>query len=163
MASRRIRTWSRAAGIEDVAACVEAEMDQYIDGPNNLPPWRGETEQSARNQLFHYYESRLTAMRMGPWKFDFSTTEDYRANLVPRTVPLVFNIRMDPFESYDTTEAYGHLMQKVSWLIQPMSVLMQQHLATLAEYPPVQGGTSFDMSNIVEDFMRKGMQQRSRW
>jgi transposase-like protein len=70
---------------------------------------------------------------MGPWKFHFSTKEDYYANVVPRTVPLVFNIRMDPFESYDSTDAYGHLMQKVSWLIQPMSVLMQQHLMTLAD------------------------------
>lgn len=49
-------------------------------------------------------------------------------------------------------------MQKVSWLIQPMGVLMNQHLATLAEYPPVQGGTSFDMSNVVGEFLEKGMQ-----
>ena len=95
---------------------------------------------------------------MGPWKFHFSTKEDHYANVVARTVPLVFNIRMDPFESYDSTGAYGHLMQKVSWLIQPMSTLMTEHLQTLAEYPPVQGGASFDMSNIVEDFMSKGLQ-----
>lgn len=147
-----------AAGVDDVAARVEAEMDQYIDGLNNLPYWKGETDSSARDHIFHYYESQLTAMRMGPWKFHFSTKEDYYANVVPRTVPLVFNIRMDPFESYDSSDAYGHLMQKVSWLIQPMSVLMQQHLMTLAEYPPVQGGTSFDMSNVVEEFLSKGMQ-----
>jgi hypothetical protein len=95
---------------------------------------------------------------MGPWKFHFSTKEDYYANVVPRTVPLVFNIRMDPFESYDSPDAYGHLMQKVSWLIQPMSVLMAQHLQTLADYPPVQGGASFNMSNAVEDFLSKSIQ-----
>jgi arylsulfatase len=133
-------------------------MGQYIDGVNNLPYWRGETDQSERTHIFHYYESILTAVRMGPWKFHFSTKEDYYADVEPRTVPLVFNIRADPFESYDSTDAYGHLMQKVSWLIQPMSTLMQQHLQSLAEYPPVQGGTSFDMSNVVEDFMSKGMQ-----
>ncbi len=49
-------------------------------------------------------------------------------------------------------------MQKVSWMIQPMNVLMQQHLKTLADYPPVQGGASFDMSNIVQEFMSKGTQ-----
>lgn len=27
---------------------------------------------------------------------------------------------------------------------------------TLATYPPVQGGKSFDMSNVVEQFMSKG-------
>ncbi|MDG2570542.1 arylsulfatase, partial [Vibrio parahaemolyticus] len=65
---------------------------------------------------------------------------------------------MDPFESFSSADAYGHLMQKVSWLIQPMGVLMQQHLKTLADYPPVQGGSSFDMSNVVEQFMSKAQQ-----
>ena len=147
-----------AAGIEDPAAVIMEEKQQYIDGLNNLPYWMGETEDSARDFIFHYYESKLTAVRMGPWKFHFSTKEDYYANLVPRTAPLVFNIRADPFESYESVDAYGHLMQKVSWLLQPMSVLMAQHLETLAEYPPVQGGASFDMSNVVEQYLSKALQ-----
>ena len=147
-----------AAGIEDPVQRVKTEMDQYIDGVNNLPYWRGDAEASARTHIFHYYENKLTAVRMGPWKFHFSTKEDYYANVVPRTMPLIFNLRMDPYESYDSTDSYGHLTQKISWLFQPMSVLMQQHLASLAEYPPVQGGASFDMSNVVEEFTSKAMQ-----
>ncbi len=147
-----------AAGIEDVAADVMESKTQYIDGVNNLPYWKGEEDTSRRNHIFHYYESKLTAVRMGPWKFHFSTKEDYYANVIPRTVPLVFNIRMDPYESYDSTDAYGHLMQKVSWLIQPMGQLMQEHLQTLADYPPVQGGSSFDMSNVVEQFINSPRQ-----
>jgi arylsulfatase len=76
--------------------------------------------------------------------------------VVPRTVPLVFNLRMDPFESYDDKDSYGHLLQKVSWLVQPMGELMGEHLKTLAEY--LQGGKSFDMSNVVEEFIDKAMQ-----
>jgi len=151
-------TLAAAAGISNVAEYVMEEMNQYIDGVNNLDYWLGNAETSSRNHIFHYYESKLTALRMGPWKFHFSTKEDYYANVVPRTVPLVFNIRMDPYESYDTSDAYGHLMQKVSWLIQPMGVLMQQHLQTLRDYPPVQGGSSFDMSNVVEEFINKARQ-----
>ena len=95
---------------------------------------------------------------MGPWKFHFSTKEDYYANVIPCTVPLVFNIRMDPYEAYDNKDSYGHLLQKVSWLIQPMGRLMDAHLKSLVEYPPVQGGKSFDMSNVVEQFINKGAQ-----
>jgi hypothetical protein len=135
-----------------------AEKKQVIDGVNNLPYWMGQEETSRRNHIFHYYESKLTAVRMGPWKFHFSTKEDYYANVIPRTVPLVFNIRMDPYESYDSPDAYGHLMQKVSRLIQPMGELMAAHLKSLAEYPAVQGGKSFDMSNVVEEFINKGIQ-----
>lgn len=147
-----------AAGVDNVAEKIMKEKEQYIDGVNNLPYWKGEIDHSNRNNIFYYYESKLTAVRMGPWKFHFSTKEDYYANLVPRTVPLVFNLRMDPFESYDSKDSYGHLMQKVSWLIQPMSELMAQHLDTLAKFPPVQGGKSYDMSNIVQEFMKKSAQ-----
>jgi arylsulfatase len=151
-------TLAAAAGVPDVAERVMKQKKQVIDGVNNLPYWTGEEDRSQRNHIFHYYESKLTAVRMGPWKFHFSTKEDYYANVVPRTVPLVFNIRMDPYESYDSPDAYGHLMQKVSWLIQPMGVLMAKHLQSLAEYPPEQGGKTFDMSNVVEEFINKGRQ-----
>jgi arylsulfatase len=147
-----------AAGVKDVAKDVMAEKKQYIDGLNNLPWWKGESDHSERNSIFYYYESKLSAVRMGPWKFLFSTKEDYYADLVPRTVPIVVNLRMDPFESYTDEGSYGHLLQKVSWLMAPMGELMGAHLKTLADYPPVQGGKSFDMSNIIEDFMNKGNQ-----
>ena len=151
-------TLAAAAGVPDVGDKMMKQKKQFIDGVNNLDYWMGKTDRSNRNHIFHYYESKLTAVRMGPWKFHFSTKEDYYANVIPRTVPLVFNIRMDPYESYDSPDAYGHLMQKVSWLMQPMGVLMAEHLQSLADYPPVQGGKSFDMSNVVDEFIKKARQ-----
>ena len=71
---------------------------------------------------------------------------------------MLYNIRMDPFESYSSIDAYGHLLQKVSWLVAPMSEIMKQHLHTLVEYPPVQGGKSFDMSNVVEQVLSQGQE-----
>jgi len=147
-----------AAGVDNVADKIMKQKKQYIDGLNNVPYWEGKSDHSARNSIFYYYESKLTAARMGPWKFHFSTKEDYYANLVPRTAPLIFNIRMDPFETYDNKDSYGHLLQKVSWLMQPMGELMALHLQTLAKYPPVQGGKSFDMSNVVQEFIDKSKQ-----
>ncbi len=151
-------SFAAAAGVPDVAETMRKERKQYIDGINNLSYWKGETQASARDHIFHYYESKLTAVRMGPWKLHLSTKEDYYANLVPRTVPLFFNLRMDPFESYDSKDSNGHLTQKMSWLFQPMGELMQAHLKTLIDYPPVQGGASFDASNAVEQVLGKGRQ-----
>lgn len=145
-----------AAGVQNVGEKMKKEKKQYIDGVNNVPYWTGKAVDSSRETMFYYYESKLTAVRMGPWKFHFSTKEDYYADVIPRTVPRVFNLRMDPMESYDTSDSQGHLLQKVSWLLQPMKTLVGQHLQTLKEYPPVQGGTSFDMSNLVGDFLNKG-------
>lgn len=42
--------------------------------------------------------------------------------------------------------------------VEPMVELMEEHLKTLAQYPPVQGGTSFDMSNIVQQFLQRSKQ-----
>ena len=151
-------TLAVAAGVEDPVTRVREEMDQYIDGVNNWPYWTGEAEQSARNHIFHYYESQIMAVRMGPWKMHFSTKEDYYAPIQPQTMPMMYNLRADPYESYDDISAQAHLLQKISWLFQPMNVLMAEHLQSLVDYPPVQGGASFDMSNIVEDFISKGMQ-----
>jgi arylsulfatase A-like enzyme len=151
-------TLAAAAGVPDIAERVMKEKKQVIDGVNNLDYWMGKSDKSSRDHIFYYYESKLTAVRMGPWKFHFSTKEDYYANVIPRTVPLVFNIRMDPYESYDNKDSYGHLLQKVSWLMQPMGRLMAAHLQSLAEYPPVQGGKSFDMSNVVQEFTDKSLQ-----
>ena len=145
-----------AAGVPNVAEKVMKEKKQYIDGINNVPYWTGQKEDSARESMFYYYEGKLTAVRMGPWKFHFSTKEDYYANVVPLTVPKVFNLRMDPMESYDNKDSEGHLMQKVSWLMQPMNKLVAAHIKTLQDYPPVQGSKSFDMSNLVGDAIAKG-------
>ncbi|NET44228.1 MAG: arylsulfatase [Okeania sp. SIO2B3] len=144
-------SFATAAGVPDVVEQMKTEKNQYIDGVNNLDYWTGETDKSNRNLLFNYYESILTGVRMGPWKFHFSTKEDYYANLVPRTMPLIFNLRMDPFESYDSIDAYGHLTQKVSWLFQPISEQLGEHIKSLIEYPPVQSGKSFNLSSVIED------------
>jgi len=144
-----------AAGVNNVAEKIEKEKKQYIDGMNNLDWWTGKSPESARHHFLYYYESRITAVRMGPWKIHMTTREDYYDKLTNRV--LFFNVRSDPFESYDNKDSAGHMMQRMSWLFQPMSVLIEDHLKTLAKYRPVQGGASFDMSNVVEEFLEKTM------
>jgi hypothetical protein len=41
-------------------------------------------------------------------------------------------------------------------MVAPIHELMTAHLKTLADYPPVQGGKSFDVSNVVEQFLSHG-------
>jgi arylsulfatase len=151
-------TLAAAAGVKNVNADIERDKKQFIDGVDNIDYWTGKIDQSRRDSFLYYYESKLAAIRMGPWKFHFTTREDYYGNLSPRAAPLVFNLRSDPFETYDSKDSFGHLAQRVSWLFQPMTELMDDHLKTLAKYPPVQGGTSFDLSNIVQEFLKRSKQ-----
>ncbi|MGL4855631.1 arylsulfatase [Plesiomonas sp.] len=151
-------TLAAAAGEPNVADTMMKQKKQYIDGVNNLSYWTGKAKDSSRDSILYYYEDKLTALRMGPWKFHFSTKEDYYANVVPLTVPKIYNLRADPFESYDSRDAQGHLLQKMSWLLAPANEIIAQHIQSLKAYPPVQGGTSFDMSNIISETIQKGQQ-----
>ena len=151
-------TFAAAAGVSNVVEEIRKDKKQYIDGVNNLDYWTGKSSQSARNHFLYYYESKLTAVRLGPWKMHLSTRENYYDTLVPRTSPLLFNIRSDPFESYDNKDLSGHLGQRTSWVFQPIVELIDEHLKTLAEYPPVQGGTSLDLSNLVKEFLQRARQ-----
>jgi arylsulfatase len=40
-------------------------------------------------------------------------------------------------------------------VVAPIMESIQKHLMTLKQYPPVQGGNSFDVSNLVEDFIKQ--------
>ena len=53
----------------------------------------------------------------------------------------------------------AHISERAPWLYEWMSELVQEHLIALVDYWPVQVGTSFDMSNGVQDFLRRSRQQ----
>jgi arylsulfatase len=55
-------SWPHGATTSFRGEKMKKEKKQYIDGANNLFCWKGETDQSARNHLFYYYESKLTAV-----------------------------------------------------------------------------------------------------
>ena len=152
-------TLAAACGVPDAAERMRAEKKQYIDGVNNLDYWTGKAKSSARDHFLYYYEGKLTAIRMGPWKLHYTTKEHYYDSLTPRTFPLFFNLRSDPFESYDSKDFYGQVAQKAAWLAGPLSELVGKHLKSLAEFPPVQANKSFEMSSIVQDFLRSQRRQ----
>ncbi|EAR56238.1 arylsulfatase [Photobacterium sp. SKA34] len=151
-------TLASAAGVKGVKEQMIKEKKQYIDGIDNLPYWTGKNESSARQSIFYYFEDQLSAIRIGPWKFHFAIAENYYDNLLPLSKPKIYNLRADPFESFDSIDANGHLIQKMSWLLAPASEMVSEHVKSLVEYPPTQGGSTFDMTKVIEDAMKKTQQ-----
>ncbi|HHC6670865.1 TPA: sulfatase-like hydrolase/transferase [Vibrio parahaemolyticus] len=119
-------TLATAAGVKDVNAKVLKEKKQYIDGVDNLAYWKGDTQESSRKSILYYFEGQLSAIRIDPWKFHFAVAEHYYDNLVPLSKPKLYNLRADPFESYDSIDATGHLIQKMSWLLAPVSEIVKE-------------------------------------
>ncbi|MCK5831244.1 MAG: arylsulfatase [Methylococcales bacterium] len=151
-------TLATIGGEPDVNQKMLDEKDQYIDGINNFDYWTNKSTKSARDSMLYYFESQLSAIRMGPWKFHFATAENYYANLVNLDKPKLYNLRADPFESYDSVDSNGHLLQKMSWLLAPASEIVGKHVKTLVDYPPTQGSTTFDISKVIEKAMSKTQQ-----
>ncbi|MFM8746834.1 MAG: arylsulfatase [Aestuariivirga sp.] len=129
-------TLAAAAGVEDVAAKLLASHHVKIDGVNNLATWTEGAPSKRETQIF-YNESQLTAVRVGPWKTHFKERNGFFDYF--RDSALVFNLRMDPLEQRD-----GHysnlLAMKKAFLGGLVRDLLDQHFASLKEFPPRQAG-----------------------
>lgn len=130
----------------------------YIDGFNNLDYWEGKTDKSARNHFFYYYEASLTAMRVGPWKMHFATKERYFDDMVSHTMPMLFNLRKDPFEHYDDITGF-HFIMKKSWVMQPAISLLNEHLITFKDFPPRQASASLDINKAIDKILQSSTRQ----
>ena len=146
-------TLAAAAGEPDVASKVLKEHGQPIDGINNLGYWTGATDESARDHYFYYYESSIKAIRYKQWKLHFETSENYYAPYEKQKFPIFYNLRMDPFESFDGTTDRSDIVQAKQWLNEPVQHLLGQHIQSLVEHPPLQKAASFDFSALMEQLM----------
>jgi arylsulfatase A-like enzyme len=130
----------------------------HLDGFNNLDYWTGKTNESVRNYFFYYYESKLTAIRVGPWKMHFATKDRYFDDMVSHTMPRLFNLRKDPFEHYDDITGFHQIMAK-SWVIQPSISILQEHLESFKEFPPRQAAASLDVNNAIAQILGASSKQ----
>lgn len=125
----------------------------HLDGYNALDYWTGKTNQSPRKEIFYYYEDRLTAVRYGPWKIHFATSECYPCDMIEHKMIKVYNLRKDPFEYYDGDNGF-HMTMKKSWVMQPISALLKQHFETYKEFPPVHGSASLNMNKVIDKMQK---------
>jgi len=143
-------TLAAAAGEPDVVEKMKTERKQYIDGVNNLDYWTGKTDRSARDNFIYYHESTIRAVRYDQWKLHFETSENYYAPYVKQKFPIMFNIHLDPFESFDETRDRSDVLQSKQWVNEPIQHLLGEHIQSLVDYPPVQKAATLDFSALIE-------------
>jgi len=96
-------TLAAVAGDTNVVEEMKTNHKQYIDGLNNIDYWTGKSAESKRNNFLYYHESSLRAVRINQWKIHLETSENYYDGYQKQKIPLVFNLRQDPYESFDST------------------------------------------------------------
>ena len=134
----------------------------HLDGYNILPLLTGETDKSPRNEIFYFADTgELTALRYQDWKFIFLEQKargTLRAWIEPWTelrVPLIFNLRRDPYErAYFTSNTYyDWLIDRVFFLI-PAQAYVGDFLMTFREFPPRQKPASFSIDQVMEKMLQ---------
>jgi arylsulfatase len=134
---------------------------EHLDGYNNLPLWTGQTTKSARREFFYYDETDLMAVRVDGWKIAFGVKTHglwWDPKMYP-SVPYVFNLLMDPMEKMDPhSEEWGYIGRKFVasklWAPTAATPFLQEHLKSLAEFPPRQRAESLSMKKAVENAMK---------
>jgi arylsulfatase len=73
-------------------------------------------------------------------------------------VPLVFDLRMDPFEraSVDANAYYDWMEAMVQWAGVPAKALTTKMVATFKDYPPRQKPASFNLDDVIDSLTAGG-------
>jgi arylsulfatase len=130
----------------------------HLDGYNLLPMLTGESEVSPRKEIFYFSDDGdMTALRYEDWKMIFmeqkspGTFRVWMEPFVPLRVPLIFNLRRDPYERASiTSNTYYDWLIDRAFLLVPAQAYVGNFLKTFQEFPPRQKPASFSLDQVME-------------
>ena len=129
----------------------------HLDGYNFLPYLTGEEAKGPRIEFFYFSDDGdLVATRYDNWKLVFAeqravgTLQVWAEPFVQLRVPLLFNLRTDPFERAPTTSNtyYDWVLDRV-YLIVPSQKVVGEFLMTFMQYPPRMKAASFTVDQVL--------------
>ncbi len=155
-------TFAAAAGAPDIkdklAKGVELNgrnYHNYIDGYNMLDYLSGKVKESPRNEFIYVNDDgQIVAMRYDAWKAVFLENRGvafgvWREPFIELRVPLLFNLRRDPFErAQHNSNTYNDWFMDHVFVLVPLQQVAGKFLMTMKEYPPSQTPGSFNLEKI---------------
>jgi len=128
----------------------------HLDGHNMIPYVTGAAKESPRNAIMYFSDDgEVMAVRVGDYKFNLAVQRATRMMqwaepLVKLRLPLIFNLRRDPFERADVnSNTY------FDWMVDhvPQLYLMQATVAAeignFVKFPPRQKPASFNLDAVL--------------
>ena len=155
-------TFAAAAGAPDIkqkllkGVTLEGrKYKNYIDGYNMLDYLTGAVSQSPRRAFIYVTdEGQIAAVRVDDWKSVFLENrgvgyEVWREPFVKLRVPLLFNLRRDPYErAQHNAIEYNKWMGDRGFKVNEAGVVVQQFLLTFKDFPPSQKPGSWDLDAV---------------
>ena len=137
----------------------------HLDGYNVLPFLTGKEKESPRKEIFYFSDDGdLTALRYQDWKFIFmeqkapGTLRVWMEPFVPLRVPLIENLRRDPYDRATiTSNSYHDWQLDHAFMLVPAQAYVGQFLATFKEFPPRQKPASFSIDQAMEMMKSPGV------
>ncbi len=161
-------TFAAAAGAPDIKEKLMEGVElngrkyrNHPDGYNMLDYFSGKTEESPRKEFIYVNDDgQVVALRLGPWKGVFLENRGkafgvWREPFIELRVPLIFNLRRDPFEkAQHNANTYDDWLLERAYVLVPMQQVAGKFLKSMADYPPSQTPGSFNLEKIqkqIED------------
>jgi arylsulfatase A-like enzyme len=156
-------TFAAAAGAPDIKekllkGGVELNGRTYknhVDGYNLLDYLSGKTKDSPRKSFIYVGDDGgIMSIRVGDWKATYlenraKQLQVWREPMVKLRMPLLFNLRRDPFEkSYENSNTYHDWMIDRAFVLGPMQAVAIQFLQTLQEFPPSQKAGDWSLESL---------------
>ncbi|NQT77089.1 MAG: arylsulfatase [Bacteroidetes bacterium] len=158
-------TFLAAAGQDDIKEKLlegytigDKTYKVHLDGYNLLPLLVGEVEESPRHEIFYFSDDGdLTALRYDDWKIIFMEQRADGTMLVwanpftPLRVPLIYNLRRDPYEfATITSNTYYDWQLNHVFLLIPAQDIVGEFLMTFKDYPPRMKAASFSLDKVMK-------------
>ncbi|NWK56965.1 arylsulfatase [Verrucomicrobiaceae bacterium N1E253] len=125
-------------------------ITEHLKDPDNVD--------SPRKEVFYFSDTgELTALRYADWKMVFleqKTKGGLRVWIDPWVelrVPLIFNLRRDPYEraQFTSNTYYDWMMDRI-FLLVPAQQYVGKFLGTFKEYPPRMKPASFSIDQVMQ-------------
>ncbi|MDF7826116.1 arylsulfatase [Pontiellaceae bacterium B12227] len=141
----------------------------HLDGYNLMDHLKDpDNVESPRKEIFYFSDDGdLTALRYKAWKMVFmeqqtvGTFRVWMEPFVPLRVPLIMNLRRDPYERGPiTSNTYYDWMIDRAYLLVPAQAYVGEFLSTFKEYPPRQKAASFSLDQVIETMTKGAVGER---
>ncbi len=146
------------AGYEAAGKTFKVHLDGYDQGPFLA----GKAEDPRKEFFYWTDDGNLAAVRYDRWKLLFlqQRAEGFKVwsePLVPLRVPLIEDLRADPFERAEhEAEGYGNYILNHAFLAVPAQAFVGQHLQTYLAFPPRQKPGSFSLDQVLLKLQESG-------
>jgi arylsulfatase A-like enzyme len=133
----------------------------YIDGYDLTDYLTGRSDKSPRREFIYVNDDgQIVAIRYDDWKVVFLENRGeafgvWREPFTELRVPLLFNLRRDPFErAQHNANTYDDWFLDRAFVAVPIAQFAGKFLQTMKDYPPSQSPGSFNLEKIQRELQK---------